>query len=235
LAAAFEDERPVQLRQRRGERGDGGATPDRGAVAVAADEQRRHVDGSLPERGEVLPVAVDVAVPVERAAEPGVLELTGVHVEIGLGQPVGHRVGVVEAIAHLGAPGDRRHRADRGVGWRGVARCGVHEPAEPAAHVGLDLGLGAPRFLEVLDVELLVTGHRPHGGQRPYLRGRRVGHRQPGDGGEDVRPQQCGGPRDRRAPVVADDRRLVRPERADEPDVVGDEADHPVVLDGERL
>ena len=53
----------------------------------------------------------------------------------------------------------------------------------------------------------------------------------PADGAEHVRPQQGRVPRDRRAPVVADDDGLLRAERADEGDVVGDVAQHPVVVD----
>ena len=179
VAAPLEDQRSVQLRQRRLERGDGRRPPDRGTVAVTADEQRRHVDRLPAERGEILPVAVDVAVPVERTAKAGVLELARVHIEIDLGQPVGHRVGVVEAILHLGAVGDRRHGALRRVGRRGVSRGGVHEAAQPPAHVGLDLGLGPPRLLEVLDVELLVAGHRPHRGERPISDGGEYGTERP--------------------------------------------------------
>jgi hypothetical protein len=87
VAAALEDDRAAQLRQGSSERGDRGRAPDGGAVTVAADEQRRHVDPRSTERGEVLPVAVDVAVAVERAAQSTVLELAGVRVDVGGGEP----------------------------------------------------------------------------------------------------------------------------------------------------
>jgi hypothetical protein len=52
-----------------------------------------HVDACAAERGEVLPVAVDVAVAVERPAQAAVLELARVHVEVGVGEPGRQRVG----------------------------------------------------------------------------------------------------------------------------------------------
>ena len=157
------------LRQGPLEGGDRRRAPDGGAVAVAADEQRRHVDPCSAERGEVLPVAVDVAVAVERAAQPAVLELARVHVEVGVGEPGGHRVGAAEAVLHAGARGIVAIVPFDEIGRRGVARAAEHEAEQPVAHVGLDLGLGPARLLEVLDVELLVAGHRPHRGGRPHL------------------------------------------------------------------
>ncbi len=203
-----------------------------GSVAITADEQRRDLDGAPAERRQVLPVAIDVAVAVEPAGEPGVLELGCVHVEVVVGQPRRHRVGVGEAIADQGAVGDRRHRATR---WRrSITGRREVEAEQPPTHVLVELALGPAGLLEVLDVELLGAGHQPEGVGRAGVPRRPERHRQAADGTEHVGPQQGRVPRDRRTPVVADDDGLLLAERAHESDVVGDVAQHPVVLDGRR-
>src|SRR5688572_32851116 len=55
--------------------------------AVAGDVERGHADRRARPRGEQRPVAVDVAVPVEPAAEAGARELARVEVQVPLGQP----------------------------------------------------------------------------------------------------------------------------------------------------
>src|SRR4051812_3134047 len=57
------------------------------AVAAAGDEQRGHADRLAAPRAAELPVAPEVAVPVEAAAKAGAGELAGVVIEVGLAQP----------------------------------------------------------------------------------------------------------------------------------------------------
>ena len=114
VAASLEDDRAVQLRQRRARTRRSPAPPQMVGPSRSPpmNSAGTSIAGTAP-RGEILPVAVDVAVPVERPAEAGVLELARVHVEVGLGQPVGQRVGLVEAVLHLRAVGDRGDGARR--------------------------------------------------------------------------------------------------------------------------
>ena len=58
-------------------------------IAVTNDVQRWHADpGARPGSGQ-LPVAVDVAVPVQAASEAGELELARVEIDVGVTDPVG--------------------------------------------------------------------------------------------------------------------------------------------------
>jgi hypothetical protein len=57
------------------------------AVLAAGDEQRRLADRLAAPRAAQLPVAPQVAVPVQAAAEAGAAKFAGVIVEIGLGEP----------------------------------------------------------------------------------------------------------------------------------------------------
>lgn len=116
---------------------------------------------------------------------------------------------------------------------------GVRLPGVPCAAaipcIGLDFGLGSARLLEVLDVELLVTTHRSHRRQRPYGRRWSERDRQPSDNGEHVRSHHRRVPGDGRAPVVTDDRRCLGTEGRHETDVVGNQANHAIVVDRQRL
>jgi hypothetical protein len=56
-------------------------------VAVAGDVEGWDGNDGAGERRQELPAAIDVAVPVEPAAEAGACELTDVEVDVGGGQP----------------------------------------------------------------------------------------------------------------------------------------------------
>jgi uncharacterized protein involved in response to NO len=87
VAAAGQNDRPAQLRHEIREIGEepvhAGEGEDR--VALAGDEKRRHDHGEPGERRQQLPVAIDVAIPVEPAAKPGAGEFAGIEFEIRLG------------------------------------------------------------------------------------------------------------------------------------------------------
>src|SRR5882757_5602421 len=58
-------------------------------VAIAGNVKRRNRHLQICERRQQLPVAVDVAIIVESAAEAAALELAGVEIDIGFAQPRG--------------------------------------------------------------------------------------------------------------------------------------------------
>jgi hypothetical protein len=60
-------------------------------ISVAGDVERRYSDRYAVKRREQFPIPVNVAVPIEPAAEPGADKFAGVIVYIGLGQPGGQR------------------------------------------------------------------------------------------------------------------------------------------------
>ena len=60
-------------------------------IALAGDVERRDRHPKPVERRQQLPVAVDVAIPVEPAAKPGAGEFRGVEIDVGLGEPRGQR------------------------------------------------------------------------------------------------------------------------------------------------
>jgi hypothetical protein len=128
-------------------------------VVAAADEQRGHLDLGALELGGELPVAVEVAVPVDAAGEPGALELGDVVVELGLGEPVGQAVGLREAVDE--APPVGRRKVEASVRRRLARR----DAGEHAPHGGggsaTQLGVGHAGLLEVHDVEEPVPGTRP--------------------------------------------------------------------------
>ena len=63
-------------------------------VAIARDIERRDGDAHSGEGRHQLPIAVDVAVPVEAAPEAGAGELAGVEVDVRFGEPGGQALGV---------------------------------------------------------------------------------------------------------------------------------------------
>ncbi len=192
-------------------------------VAVHVQRGRGH-HRALPGSGQ-LPVAVQVAVPVERAGEAR-REALGEPVEVLLGEPRGQHLGVrrVREPAAL--------RVDEGLlgaaRARGVTRGGVQQLAQGGAGVRGELGLCDAGFLEVVPVEAPAEP-LPHGPQRwlPAPEGRR--HAQPRHPAHHVRPQQRGVPGHRRAPVVPDDERPLLAQRADQPDHVPHQVQDAVV------
>src|SRR5262249_56934368 len=102
-----------------------------------------------------LPVAVDVAIPVEAAAKAGARELAGVEVDIGLGDPRRQRR---RRLASREEPAVARNHADaaraRRQGTRTrIARTLVEHSANRLARIALELGLGHARLLEIELVE----------------------------------------------------------------------------------
>ena len=104
MAGTLEDVAASQAGQRLGEgvKLGLGCGEAQHAVAAAGDEQGRLPDRLAAPRPAQLPVALEVAVPVQAAAKAGAGEFLGVVVEVGLAQPrrQGRRVdGIVEQPA----------------------------------------------------------------------------------------------------------------------------------------
>src|ERR1044071_7830779 len=74
------------------------------AVAAAGDEQRRLADRLATPGTAELPVAPEVAVPVQAAAEAGAREFLRVVVEVGLAQPR-RQLGRIDGVAEQGSRG----------------------------------------------------------------------------------------------------------------------------------
>src|SRR5208337_5157048 len=113
---------------------------------------------------------------------------------------------------------------------RRVSACGIEKATDGVARVALELRLGDPRRLEielVVDRGLVLR----HGAGRTPRAARPKRRAKADDSAEPVRPQKRGVPGDRRAPIVPDDDRPLRPERVDDADHVADEMQDRVFLD----
>lgn len=171
-------------------------------VAGAGDEEGGLVDDGVGEVGGTFPVAVDVAVPGESAAEPGCGEGRDVDLEVGRAEPGGECGWWGEGVDEAGAFSD----GPESFGGRGVAGDGPEESGEEGADVGLEFGFGEAWLLEVVDVvdvvgpgrlaQRLEWGPRWAGG---------VGDAEGADGSDEVRVAEGGMPGDGRAPIVPDD------------------------------
>ena len=183
-------------------------------------------------RGE-LPVAVDVAIPGEGAAKARSGELAPVEVDVGLCQPRRQPLGIDGPGEGAAGPWNHSRRlvAEHVVrAARRVSACGIEQAADGVARVALELRLGDPRRLEI---ELVVERGLVlrHGAGRTFRAARPERRAQADDSAEPVRPQKRGVPGDRRAPIVPDDDRPLRPERVDDADHVADEMQDRVFLD----
>jgi hypothetical protein len=172
-------------------------------VVRAADEQSRNTDCLGGRRPHDLPVAVEVAVPVQRTGEAGTGELPHVVLEVVVGQPVRQPVGFGEPVDEiLGSRCGHPH------GGR-LVPAGPHpaqHPAHGAVRVCGHLGIGHTRLLEIQNVEEVIAENPPEGlGRRSQRAGYRR-HAQTGHRGDPVRMQQRRTPGHHRTPVVPDDR-----------------------------
>ncbi len=113
---------------------------------------------------------------------------------------------------------------------RRVARGGIEHAANGVARVALEFRLGDPGRLEIELVGDRVIVLR-HGARRARRPARQKRHAEADHAAEPVRPQKRGVPGDRRAPVVPDDDRPLRPERVDDADHVADEMQDRVFVD----
>src|ERR1700676_135758 len=179
-------------------------------VAVARDIERRDRYGRARESRHQLPVAVDIAIIIERTAEARALELAGVEIDVTLAEPRrqrGWRPGAPEKASVLRYHADvgRRPAACRGAdGCSTLARCEVEHVAHGYPWIALQLGLSDAGLLEIQLVELGVRGAR-HDAGRARLAARPVRHAEASDGTKTVGAQARCLPGYGGAPVMTDD------------------------------
>src|SRR6185295_11205846 len=122
--------------------------------------QRRLLDLGAAEVRRRLPVAIEVAVPVEAAAEAGLLEGAGEDLEVlggqvGAGRGIGH---AVEQATLVRAEDTRRLRRLQERFESGAVGALI-EAAQGAAGIAIELGLGDARLLEIEDVVKVALRH----------------------------------------------------------------------------
>ena len=115
---AARDDHPAQV----GDRLFHGLVVDKlgGGVPPASDEQGGLGDGRRAESSKICPVAVEVAVTVERAGEPSPAELGRVVAEVIRGQPSGKQPGLGDGVEQAGTGGQAAEQAGSKI-LRGVA------------------------------------------------------------------------------------------------------------------
>ena len=125
----------------------------------------------------------------------------------------------------------RRAVAKRIVGLaRSIARPGIEESSDRIARTTPKLRLREARRLEIELIEERRVGLR-HCARRPSGAARHERHAQARDGAKAVGPKKRAMPRDRRAPVVADDGGLRRAERVEHANHVADQVKQRVLID----
>ena len=113
---------------------------------------------------------------------------------------------------------------------RAISRIGKQDAANIEARILLQLRLGHARRLEIELIEHRVFGLR-HRRRRTHRAARPVRHAQRDHAPEPVRPQQRGVPRDRSAPVMAGDHRLLLAQSIEQTYHVADQVQQRVLVD----
>src|SRR6266566_6680585 len=173
---------------------------------------------ALPWRGQ-FPVAVDVAVPVQPAAEAGLSVGLGEISEVGFAEPMRQRAigaGIAEKSLAI---------VDKQGGW--IGKSATKQDPHRQANIALELGFGDAWRLKVLPVEVGDAAFAQRI-DRPATAPERRGDAQAGHGGEYIRTEQRGVPGDRRAPVVADNSGAVFAKRGDQRDHVSNRIENAV-------
>src|SRR3984893_3325577 len=205
----------------------------------------------LGQIGRLLPVAVNVAIPIESAAKAGLLESLHVNVELGLAHVLDQRpVGKpIEQSAAGGTEYARRRPLCERRKWNGIAI----KTAQRSADIALEFGLSNAGLLEVKRVVEIPGGDLPRHLGRLERRGLTIGHphylrmfgaarsrRKPSRHERRIEVDYACDPRrrthralpaDKTAPVMADDRAPVDFERVEHSNDVVDQFAHPVSLD----
>src|SRR4029453_18467290 len=137
VTAARQDRRASELGHETRQVGDELIHPRKGddEVAIARDVEGRYHHARAGVRSKQLPVAIDISIPVEAAAEARVGKLAREHVDVGARDPPGKhlgRHGAVEYAALL-----RHHRPAKRAPDRDArepfSRKGIEKPAEGCA------------------------------------------------------------------------------------------------------
>src|SRR5262245_58429433 len=115
VAAAREDRRAPEVWHEPRQVRDELIHPRKGdhEVTIARDVQGRHRHARAGVWSEQLPVAVDVPIPVETAAEAGVGEFAREDLDVGVRDPAGQKVGRHGAVEHAAAASGHHRAAKR--------------------------------------------------------------------------------------------------------------------------
>ena len=166
--------------------------------------------------GVVLPVAVEVAIPVDAAREAGAGEGVDVDLQLGVGeQRLAERLRILhhlDQVRHAAA--GREPRLD--VRQRHAP---PHELAEHAPHVARERRSATPGCLEVHDV-VVVAERRAHQRDGRHRRARQIGRVDADHARRARRMEQRHHPDDEAAPVVADEHGALDVERVEQADQV---------------
>src|SRR6266516_3923013 len=176
---------------------------------------------ALPWRGQ-FPVAVDIAVPVQPAAEAGLSVGLGEVSEVGFAEPMRQRAigaGIAEKSLAI---------VDKQGGW--IGKSATKQDPHRQANIALELGFGDARRLKVLPVEVGDAGLAQRV-ERPTTAPERRGDAQAGHGGEYIGTEQRGMPGDWRAPVMTDNSGPILAKRGDQRDHVCDRIEDAVRTD----
>src|SRR6266851_8930340 len=177
---------------------------------------------ALPWRGQ-FPVAIDVAIPVEPAAEAGFLVGLGEIGEVGFAKPIRQRP-------------IRRWLAEKSLAFfdkqrgRRIGKSAPEQGSHRQADIALELGLGYAGLLKILPVEIGNPAFA-QAIERPATATERWGNAQAGDGCENIRAEYRRVPGNGGAPIMADNDGLVFSERRDQRDHVPDVIENTVRID----
>src|ERR1700730_10013815 len=147
---------------------------------------------ALPWGGQ-FPVAIDVAVPVEPAAEAGFLVGLDKIAEVGFAKPIRQRpVRAWLAEKPLAFLDEQRGR------W--IGKSAPEQGSHRQADIALELGLGCAELLKILPVEIGDSAFA-QAIERPATATERRRNAQAGDGCENVRAEHRRVPGDGGAPI----------------------------------
>jgi hypothetical protein len=171
--------------------------PIRPVTTPSREEQRRLMDfGVLPGRRQ-LPVAIDVAIPVQAAAEAGLgIDFREV-CEINFRQPSWQRP-IAMTIAEK-ALVMRDELMRRGIGQATADEYRAHGEGD----IAFELGLGDAVRLKILPIEI-ADAIGPQGFERPAAATDKGRHAETRHLGENVRPEHRRVPGNRCPPIVTD-------------------------------
>src|SRR5258705_2626347 len=207
-------------------------------IVVACDEQRRDRHHYIGKRSHQLPIAIDVAIIVERTAEAAAPEFAGIELDISFAEP--RRQRRRRSLQHASAARNHAGRSrDVAAGCgvpesrRAFARRAVEHSQHSDPWIPLHLGLSYARLLKIELVELRVRGLR-HAAGRAHRPARPEWHAEAGHGAEAVRAQAGRLQGDSRASVMADDDGGWRFEGVEQPHQITDQMEDRVLIDGLR-
>ena len=207
-------------------------------VTITRDVERRHRHLQSRHRAGDFPVAIDVAVVVERAAETAAFELLAVKVDIAFADPGRAGFWARRVPAEIRRPSAPCRGSVRGRRRLTAARAAA-TPSPDAPNSMLRMvargsrpssASAATLLLEIELIELRILGARHQAGRR-RLAARPERHAKRCDRPEAVGPHESGLPGDAGAPIMPDDDGGRRAQGIENADHVADEMQDRVLVD----